>query len=380
MSFKTAVRRACALWLLFLGSNVAVADQQGSPSGFELRRGVVVDAATAYLGNPSGGIAAVDLTSGRELWSSDDAALPLALLGPLLVTQVEEIPRSTRLRIVVFDVSARGRKVVKATIPLPDDVYAIIADELERSFRATAERDDNGITVSWSYTERQVRGMSPDDIPPAPRIVMGAAHIDLATGQVARVSPRRVVADAVSERLIAANGLTQTPWRAGGILATTEGGRGGPLFLRRWDALTGEPLPDRQLLKKALVALASADRGHLLATERVGTGGAGDPEYRWAIFHVETGALAGELRRDISASPFVLAKEIIVFEAPAHGLRIGETWVSEPLKLRGVRLSTGVPIWDRELRDLRYRGKVPPGLTTPAGVKPQSPRAEPRKP
>jgi len=363
MLLETALRRACAFCFLVVVSSVAVGDSQ---SGFELRRGVVVDAATAYLGTPYGGIAAIDLENGRELWSSDDAALPLALLGRLLVTQVEETQRATRLRIVVFDVSARGRKVVEATIPLPDDVYAIVEDELERSFRATAERDDNAILVSWSYTERQVRGMMPEDPPPAPRIVSGTARIDLATGGVTRVSPRRVVADAVSERLMAANGLAQTPWRSGGVLATTEGGRGGPLFLRRWDALTGERLPDRQLLAKALVALVSADRGHLLATERVGTGGAGDPEYRWAIFNVETGVLTGELRRDISASPFVLAKGNIVFEAPAHGVRVGETWITEPLKLRGVRLSTGAPIWDRELRDLRYRGKVPPAMTRPA--------------
>jgi hypothetical protein len=108
------------------------------------------------------------------------------------------------------------------------------------------------------------------------------------------------------------------------------------------------------------VALASADRGHVLAAERVGAGGPQDPEYRWSIFSVDSGDFVGELRRDISASPFVVWNGTLVFETPRIGYRTGETWVDEPLKIRGLRLSNGASLWDHEIRDLSYQGTTPP--------------------
>jgi hypothetical protein len=130
--------------------------------------------------------------------------------------------------------------------------------------------------------------------------------------------------------------------------------------LKRWDARTGQALPDRTLLETALVALASADQQHLLASERVGTGGPSDPEYRWSIFSLESGERVGELRRDVSASPFFVWKDEIVFISQPYGLRSGDEWIEEPLKVRAFRLTDGGPVWDRAVRDLEYRGTTPP--------------------
>ena len=344
------LNRVPILCFLLLFSLTALAESA------ELRRGVIVDeaAGAAYLGAPAGGIEAVDLASGRSIWTSTDAALPLALLDGLLIAQAEEVPAASRLRIIVFDVQAGNRKRIEPSIALPEDVYALVADDLTRSFRATVERDGNGLLVSWTFKEKAEEGMARvrgEHVPA--RIVSGAAHVDLATGRAIAVPARRVGANAMPK--------TDARWRAGNFLATIEGGRGGPLTLKRWDAVTGAALPDRELSKKAVAALSSADRTEVLASERVGAGGPDDPEYRWSIFSVSTGERLGEIRRDTSASPFLLWNGTLVFEAPSHGYRTsGGTWIDEPLKIRGVRLSTGVPLWDRAIRDLRYRGTRPP--------------------
>jgi hypothetical protein len=353
-------RRFFVLSLLFFTGTLVLAEPM--PRGVELRRGVILDglAANGYFSVPGGGIEAVDLATGRTLWTSEDAALPLALYGRLLVTQAEDERPMSRLRIVVFDVEGRGHKVIESTIPLPEDVDAVVDDELTRSFRASVAPDAGGFVVSWLFKDAAIEGMKRSEEVAPEREVTGAAHIDLATGRAVAVAPRRAIADALAERLKASNVLAQLPWRTGDVLAATEGGRGGPLLLKRWDALTGAALPDRQLVSKGLVALPSADRSHLLASERAGEGGSADPEYRWSLFSAESGEPVGELRRDVSASPFVLSDGNIVFETPPNGFRSGGAWIEEPLKIRAVHLSNGNPIWDREIRDLRYRGPVPP--------------------
>jgi hypothetical protein len=373
MNFAVALQRVRVVFAVLLVTTAVVAADAAPAGGVELRRGVVVDTSSAYVARPEGGIAAVDLASGRSVWSSDAAAVPLAMVGPLLIAQAEDLPPVRRLRIVVFDTAARGRKVIESSIALPEDVYAIVDDEASRSFRVKAEPESNGVRISWTFTETEMEGAT-DGMAPSVRTVTGAAHLDVTTGRALPVTPRRVTVDAMAETLMSSNALKQLPVRSGDVLATTEGGRGGPLFLKRWDAQTGAPLPERELLKKAIVALASADRAHVVGAERVGAGGPDDPEYRWSIFAVESGELAGEVRRDVSASPFVVSGSNLVFETPAHGFRRGEVWFEEPLKIRAVRLSTGVPLWDQEIRDMRYRGDVPPGRSkAPPEKKSQSP-------
>jgi hypothetical protein len=335
---------------------------------FELRHGVVIDAArgAVYVGEPKRGIDAVDLSTGRSLWRSAEAALPLALHGQLLAAQEEEAQPGPRLRIAVLDVEDGGRKVIDSAAALPADARALVADQLGRSFRATAESDGNGFLISWSYKETLVQGIArPPGEPPPTLVLSGAIRIGLdgcaATTDAAAARPQPN-ADQMAERLMKSEGLPNPPWRAGSVLAITVGGRGGPLTLKRWDARTGQALPGLVLLKQALVALASTDKTHVLASERVGAGGPGDPEYRWSIFSIETGEKVGELRRDVSAAPFFVWRDIVIFESQPHGYRNGDTWVDEPLKIIAIRCSTGESVWDRAVRGVEYRGPTPPAL------------------
>ncbi|HKR63591.1 MAG TPA: hypothetical protein VJZ00_07655 [Thermoanaerobaculia bacterium] len=360
MNVRPVVRRAHVFAFVFLFAATLRADLPGN--GVEVRRGVVADVAggTLYASAVGGGIDAIDAATGRVLWSSNDAAVPLTLVGGRLVAQVEEKPAVERLRLALIDTASRGRKVADAIVALPDGVDAIVADNLTRSFRVTAEHDASGVVISWMFTEVEDDGgiHVPGEVSQQ-RIVNGAARVDLETGRVTPLAPRRVIS----------NSATDAAWRAGDVLSSVEGGRGAAIVLKRRDARTGAVLPDRELLPRGLFALPSADRAYLLATSRVGAGGPEDPEYQWSIFSAATGELLGELRREISASPFVVANGNIIFEAPPRGYKSGDTWIDEPLTLRAVRLSSAVPVWDHEVRDLRYTGKQPPSKSKSATPK-----------
>src|SRR3954464_6830475 len=97
-----------------------------APSPFILRHATIVDSAhgAVYVAKPNGTIDAVDVASGRTLWTSADAALPLGADQGLLVAQVEEKPWATeRFQIVILD-AAGGQKLAEATITLPAGVRA----------------------------------------------------------------------------------------------------------------------------------------------------------------------------------------------------------------------------------------------------------------
>ena len=354
-------RRGATLFILLLFCTASLFAQVRP---FELRRGIIVDGgrSAVYIPRPEGAVEAVDLAAGRVLWTYSEAALPLTVDGSLLVVQ-GETKQSGRLPIAILDLQGGGRKVVDAVIPLPGDVRALVADELQRSFRATAQREGDAFLVFWTYKETPVQGKfhTPDEPLPT-RIVSGAARVQIATGHVvaSAATPPRQPADAAAERVKAIHMLPEMPIRAGNVVALTKGGRGEKLTLQRWDANTAEALPDRELSQRAIVALPSAEQKYVLATERVGRGGPQDPEYRWQIFSLESGERLGELRRDVSAAPFFLHGENVIYESRPYGYRVGKVWVEEPLKIRALRLMEGAQAWDRPVRHLEYRGPVPP--------------------
>jgi hypothetical protein len=162
-----------ALTLLLLPGT---ARSQAPVTSFELRPGVVVslDKNEAYVMKPEGGIAAVGLAQGNELWRSSDAAKPLTVSGDLLVSQAEPKTGDGALRIVTLDTSAGGRTEVEQDVELPKGVNALIGESLNRSFKAVARVATGEAAVVWEYAERPLRGarlgpeVLPDEAAPVP--------------------------------------------------------------------------------------------------------------------------------------------------------------------------------------------------------------------
>lgn len=341
---------------------------------FELRHGVIVDPGrdAIYLGTPGGSVEAIELSTGRSLWSSNEAALPLTLQGRHLLAQGEEPQPGQRLPIALLDVESGGRKVAGETMSLPEGVRAHVNDRLGRTFRASARHDGEGFIVSWSYRETLVSGVARElgEAPPE-RSLSGSARVvggGVAANGGSSSATERCAEQAATAKIRESGSFPpESASCAGNVVAVTEGGRGGALVLRRWDALSLAALPDRVLSERALLALASADERHILVSERVGSGEPGDPEYRWSIVSTETGDPIGQVRRDVSAAPFFLRNDAVIFESQPHGFRRGDAWIDEPLEIVAVRLPNGAPVWERAIRDLEYRGTMPPAPPQGAG-------------
>lgn len=353
--------RVIALAVVVVGTVVTIDGLTAQPAPvFLLRHGAIIESgrSAAYVAKPNGTIEAVDLSSGRTLWASADAAMPLGVDQQLLVAQVEEKPRPTdQFKLAILDV-AKGGKVSEATITLPAGARALIVDEKGKSFRATAEREGALFLVSWVYRENLLRPVAPRPGDPTFRVFAGSARVNPETGRV--VASDGGLVDGTPGRWQRYGTPPPPPWRAGNVVARTEGGRGGPLTLKRTEAASGRPLPDQALSKQAITSVPSADQRHVLASERVGEGGPDDPEYRWAIFTMDTAERTTELRSDVSASPFFVFSDSVIRESTPHGYLLGDVRVEEPLEIQAVRLTTGVAKWKVELRDLSYRRPRPP--------------------
>jgi outer membrane protein assembly factor BamB len=352
MSIRPAIAAAISTVLVSLSV-------QAQPA-LLFRRGALVQQSrnALFVAKPGGRVEAVDLTSGRTLWSSGDAASPLGQDDAYVVAQIEQIPPDSRLRVVVLD-AGDGRKISEASIDLPPDVRALVQDDLGESFRAVAEREGAVFVISWFYQFLPIEAVAERGEHEEPRLVAGTIRILADSGRV--VGAAAAAVNAVPDRFRAFGSAPRPPWRAGNVSASVEGGRGDPLTLKRSNSVTGAVLPDRVLSKQAISSLASVDERNLLAAERVGEGGEDDPEYRWRIFNLETGDSIAEFRRDVSVAPFIVSRENVVFESAAHGfLSGGAVWVEEPLRIHAVRASTGSPVWSTTVRDLSYRGPMPP--------------------
>lgn len=328
---------------------------------FDLRHGVIVDFAhgAAYVARPEGGIESVQLSTGRQLWKSSAASLPLAVKDELLAAQAEDQKPGPRLRIVVLDLENRGRKLKEMASDLPADVRALVSNDLQGAFRAGAVGDSRGFLVSWFFRQTTVEGIARDP-GEAPQELQrsGTMRVDIASAVVA--SPSRVhCASAAARPPVPKGAFQQKLLEVGRVRAVLIGGGGGPLTLKRWKC-SGDPLPDKTLVAKALSTIISADGRHLLAGERVGKGGLADPEYRWSIFSLETGKRVGALQRHVSGAPFVVWKNIIVFISQPSGFKRADAWIELPLELLGARLENGTHVWQRAIRDTEYRGHIPP--------------------
>jgi hypothetical protein len=360
--------------VLLLPSLVAVAAERAATAdrgAFELRSGVVVapDRGAAYLMSPEGGIDAVDLGSGRVLWHASEAAKPLALAGDRLVAQKEPSRERGTLGLVVLDVAAAGKTLSQMDVRLPEGVVPAIDEGLGTSFEATGRADGLRVTISWRFSRREVGGATPaPGDAPAERQAEGFVLLDVDTGRVATPTvapvptsselPERVA------RLVASGACPARPRRVGGVLALTDSERRDAATcyrLRRWDPKSGEPLAERTLFCGAAVSQRiAADGRHLMLTRRPERAAEPRAEYVWPIYDLETGAAVAEVPSDLSGPSFFVFDQRLAHDALPGGRRVGDAWVTEPLRLRVIDLRDGREVWARPIRDTGYRGPYPP--------------------
>ena len=338
---------------------------------FEFRPGVIVDPdrPAVYLMNPRHDIDAVDLSSGKLIWSTAQAAKPLLLYGDLLIAQGETPGQGDILSIVVLNTN-EGENEFETSVELPDGVWASIDEGLGISFRASAHPHEGDVIVSWLFSQQYISGVPPGPDAPEPTQRTGVVRIDLETRGVDQLDPNAKplpIEPQLPEniaRLIESGALSGPLWRTGRVLATvvhTSAKDRKRITLNRWHCETGEPLPVVSLFRDELTfRYASADGRHLLASKRIES--SRPIEYLWSIYSVETGESVAQIRHSSPAAWFFLYGSSLIHASPPTSRLVNGKWINEPPKLRAIALENGAELWDRPVRDTAYRGPYPPAI------------------
>jgi hypothetical protein len=343
-------------------------DSAASP--FVMRPGVVVDppAGRLYMMNPQGGIDAVEIGSGKLVWTTKDAAKPLTAYDDRVVAQAEQSRNSKGFPIDLLD-TQNGRRVGSTIVlPTPTGVMPFISNELGSSSTSDAWLKPDGLLIRWTVTSQPVSGITM----PAPRPEYkdsGAGLIDLKTYRVKALTTDQVSAmlrskesQASSPRLNPNEGLYFPPQRADGFFVSIGLGpasAGTPSLLKRWRAPDGEPLPDVDLGPGYAAWSVSSDGTLFLITKSAGSTTSGAIQYSWSIYVIASGEHVAEFRLPQAATAFFVWNSNVIYESSAYAERGLAGWRQHPLAIRTVNFTTGKEVWSRQLRETRYAGSYP---------------------
>jgi hypothetical protein len=327
-------------------------------SSVELSPGVVIDPdrREAYVMSPEGGIVAVDLAQGTEIWRSQEAAKPLALAGDLLIGQAETRGPADDLAIVALDRSKKGAPVTRSSVPMPPGVQPMLAQSMNRTFVARAQPGPNEASISWEFVQRPLRGIAPDPLevlpgeaPPAVFAAPAPGPTTAGPGDV--VEPGAEIVTRGTFRMDLGNGsVTPMSVETGAVPTLAPAGPG---FAAAADVASDEYLPgvpEPQFL--------SADGRHVMHSERLADDTVWD-KYRWTLYD-RNGQRVGELRTHMSYAPFVVSGSQVIHQTSPYALRSGSDFVEEPLQIRAIDLSTGKLVWSQPVRDTTDREPPPP--------------------
>jgi len=315
-------RASIALLSLLLAPLAAAAQER-----IALREGIVIDPArpVAYVMTPERGVAAVDLQSGAKIWTSTAAAKPLAVAGDRLIAQVEASTATNRLEIAALDVREHGTVRARNATTLPSGVRVAVGQTPEGKFTSTGRAEGTKVLVAWSWLPEPTRAMQEKSERQhdtkgsrSATPTTGALRVNPSTGAVERVATAPSVPPASSTWLM-----------HGESSLAAVAGKG--------------------------TQYASADGQHVLVSERIADDRSWE-KYRWTVFERATGRKLGETRSPWSFAPFIVRDATLVFDTTPF-IRGHE---QQPAKLRGVSLDTGREAWSVPVREVVYRGPLPP--------------------
>jgi hypothetical protein len=324
------------LWSLAYAVAFTSADSEAMhevvTSPFVLPGGVADPAGRhGFLANAEGGVSAVDLRSGKVLWESSAARLPIFVTGERLFASVSVTVGT--LQVVALDVTRKGEVVFRSdTITVPS-APAIGAQ-----------------TVHWSVGKDQLRvtwDLSSESV------ARGGATVDLRTGHV---QPLAEVL--LGQALKPPPGLTKLMVRWEGVvgdaykaLALEETPLGQRFVFQAWSLTTGDALPPRELLQgKRLLVRATENNQYLCLRDAVPSPDQKVDEagqHAWSVFDVGTGERIARLPFEPGTQAIaVLGPRAYYLVAGAVPLAVGRPFVN-PRVLKAVDLKSGRTLWER---------------------------------
>jgi hypothetical protein len=335
-------------------------DTSRSALAFEFAQAAVVDPERprAYLMAPEARIEEVDLSSGGVLATSTQGARPLLLYNSTLLVQAEPHEQSESLNLV--GLNAQDLTVSFETdVPLPSGVHPLIDDHLGSSFRVSARFDAGEIVVQWRSVQRRITGIPSSE--PA-RIAAGWARIEPNTGDLTssgsgEAPVREEELPAGVRELAHSDASANKPCRVDDLIAAIqyrEEGGATSVELRRWNARTGEGLPDVKLFGGELTFRSlSADCRHVLASRAM-------DGWLWSIYSMATGDEVAEMHMSAPAAQFFIRNGSLFYIKPATLMRTAaQLKIEQPPNLSALDLRTGRELWSRPIRETGYLGPFP---------------------
>lgn len=330
---------------------------QGASESYPLSQGAVVqlgDAPRLYLARPDSGLEALDLRTGRSLWRTKQAAIPIMVREDRLLALMPVPPGKDGWRLAVL--STRSGRIL-ATLP----VWG------QGGGQGTVGGGLGSMTTMWGVSRggwdfvvwRAVVTPFSPVLTPNPRpgyTRTGAARVDLARGTLVPVNEGFPNADLPVQTDRQA-GYSLGPFEMEGLTVRAAVLRDDPqtmrIVLRRARGAT--LLPDVELCHvpwNSAGVNVSADRRNVVgACQQRYQSGTARYQYDLVVHSTVTGERVGHVISDAFPGTWLLWKDKLVFFVP-------ERVVVEDL-------SRGKKLFERPLRTLRYLGPYPPRAPPP---------------
>jgi hypothetical protein len=338
------------------------------PSPTPLPAGVADPAGkVGFVMSRSGGIDALDLASGRTLWSNPRGGRPLIAWGERLAVLVRTQGQPTQLRVLVLDAAHEGRPVLESE-PLPLPAWVAAAGPVDGDqFRVWPAVKAGALNLTWAASQRREYGVDPRALPNAPGAqgATGTVRIVLASGRVAEVpaaespapgkpKPPENLADVVSHPYREGGRFCSDPLVVGdSVLALEKPAAKPALVLKRWDRQTGREEAAVELGPPGPAApLLTLDGSHLLVVAK--PGGAGETP-RDRVVALPAGRVVAELPvgPDVRAASVLGGRAYVAAEGPA-GAGQSRPWV-----LRAYALAGGKLLWEHPILGGRAQSTPP---------------------
>ena len=142
------------------------------------------DGDVAFVELRSGGISAIDLRSGRDLWTIDLAARPVLVIGDRLIAEDRTQSQDNALQFAMLDITRQGA-IDRRIDPIVLPGWVSVSDP-DRQFEYDAWTTDGRLVIDWRAESHYSGGAAPPPsvIAEAERAGRGRVRVDLETGSV----------------------------------------------------------------------------------------------------------------------------------------------------------------------------------------------------
>jgi hypothetical protein len=320
-----------------------------------------------FVINPSGGIDAINLTTGKLLWQVGATQRPIIVTGNRLFSLAPEEKRAHAARVVVLDVNRQGEKLLTSD-SLVFPAWVSLDETPGCVLRLEAAIDGHDLILRWEAHARYVGGAA---APPAIREkykkdASGVMRVNQETGGVTSLpappAPEPMHANlkhVTSSPYYLGAAIEEVPLLVGNklvALAVNESKAGEELVLRTWDAKTGKPFDPVSLRRgKGLIARVTDDKQYVIVQDEAADTATDRKSPSW-VFEVTNGRPLAHLNLE----PGIQAMTVLeprLYYAVAQVSAKSTSGLKLPWTLKSADMKSGQILWERPIEGAR---RTPP--------------------